>query len=210
MGIIDFFRNGFYLIIAIGVAAFGFQFGLYGLIVNTLGNGLHVLSIEELYTKGAGTKRQIELTDGIIWDTGLANYDDDGNLETFLYVVTLQDTTSSKHAVVIVESENKMLMDSDEVIIGLLKPFWTTVNENLKLMLSDREFDFDEQLFVLELNKEPWEWYWNLLVLLVSSLFIYRLIEAIFLELKSRKEKFLIKRQQNDNRPTYSDSNSNL
>lgn len=200
---LEFIKNGFYLIVVVCVAALGLQFGLYGLIINLAGSELKPATVEELYENGAGLNRYIELSGGRFWDMDLGYYDGDGNLATYVYLLTTADTTKAPVVVAVLETDATIDSASRTPITGLLKPFWTPLDEDLEFILYQSGFELAPNVYHLETNKEPWKWHWNLLILLISILFFYRLIEAIIKNLRVRRERFLNKRSERDNEPVY-------
>lgn len=180
-------RNGIYLIIGIFLAFLGVRFGLYGLIINIFNNDSRQISINDLYATGAGLKRNVEIKDGILWDLDIKHFDRNGNIKSYLYILTLSDTSKSKTAVVVINSLSEINLNNSFKIYGLLKPSWYKLDSEIEKILKNDGFKIAENNYFLDLDSKPWKWYWHLLILFISGLFIYRLIEAIIQGIKKSR-----------------------
>lgn len=179
MNFFAFLKNGIYLILIVFLAFLGLQYGLYGLIVNLFNNELRQVTVEELSTKGAGTHRYIEVSDGINWDLGLAYMDERGKPKSYLYFLSLTDTTESKTIVAITKSYRKIEHLEELSFKGMLEPFWYKPDKEIVAFVEERGFKMAKNNYFINLNEKPWKWYYNLLILGFSILFFYRLFEAI-------------------------------
>lgn len=180
-------RNGIYLFIGIFLAFLGIKFGLYDLIINIFNNNSKQISVYELYKNGAGLNRNVEIKDGMLWDIDLKYLDGKGNIRSYIYLLTLPDTSTSKTVVVVVNSPSKIDINNSFKIKGLLKPFSNNLDSEIENLLRYHGYSIAENNYWLDFDKKPWKWYWNLLILFISGLFIYRLIEAIIKGIKKAK-----------------------
>lgn len=184
MNILGFLKSGAYLILFIILAFIGLIYGFYYLSINIFNSECEKITINELCTNGLGSQRNIEITDFILWDFNIQYSDKQGNIKSYVYFLSLPDTITSKKIVVAINTKSQLSLNNVGKISGLIAPFNYSIDPELTDLIHTRGFLVAKNNYYLELYDQPWKWYWNLLIIAISGLFLYRFFEMIINKVK--------------------------
>ncbi len=188
-------KNIISLLLVIFIAFLGIKFSAYGLLVNSIDNDLHEISLSDINAENLKTKRYLSIKDENAASIKSGLEYADGHGKTVLYVYPLLRKTVKGDSVylanktnIVIGSKEKITNWNDADLTGLLKPYWHSVEEEVIQEFAYRSIFIEEDAYYLELEAKPYKWYWYVLILSIVGLFFFRMIQAMMKGIKKKRE----------------------
>ena len=189
MSIFEHFKAGFYLIIVVIIAVYGLNHSFYGLLVSFQNASLFEMNLNEIDNDQLLKNRYINIKEANSAVDPLLFIDELGKPVKYIYALTsLTDSNQIKNQVlnskILIESETEITDWKEAEVIGLLKPYWENIDEEILNGFKFSNVKISDDAEYLKLNTQPWNWYWHVLIIALAALFFYRMFEAVVKKVK--------------------------
>lgn len=189
MKIIEYIKAAIWLVIVSFVAVLGLSHSFYGLMVSVQNSELYEIDYSNINNEDIIKNRYISIKNAGSYTEPLVYIDERNKPIKYLYALTQLQDSNSIHAVdyeshIVIESETEIHVWKTAQFKGLLSPYWDNIDEDIKMSFELEGIVINENAEFLKLETEPWKWYWHILIILLASLFFYRMFEALFKKMK--------------------------
>jgi len=186
MKVFEYLKISFWLILVVIVALLGLSHSFYGLLVSFQNSDLYEINLNNIEDENLKKNRYIKIINANSVVDPLIYVDETNKPVQYIYALSsvVQDsnhiTSILTNSKIIIETKTIINDWTNKEIKGLLKPYWKSIDEEIISNFEYSGLKISENAEYLKLDTKPWKWYWHIIIILVASLFFYRMFEALF------------------------------